>query len=129
MEDKKSLAQFFLGSFIISVSSGFGLVKSYNENLVLTALSLGFFILGFRICQDAVSKNNSLLPDINQTVSNLGKWKELILFSSGALLMSQGFIFLTSSISSQTVHYSFMGGILILGGYIPTHLVVNETII
>lgn len=130
MKNKKSLTLFCLGSTLIAASSGFGLVKSYNGNLVLTTSSLALFIAGFRICQTSISKNGSILPnELTDRALTLNKLKKVALFSIGGIIMSQGFIFLTAAISSQNMYYSFIGGILMFSGYIPAHLVVNETII
>lgn len=130
MVDRKSLTQFFLGSFIISVSAGFGLVKSYSGSVPWTILSLIFFLVGFRVCQNAVSsRNSSILPDRRQMIWGLEKWREIAFFFVGASAMGQGFIFLTSSISGQVVQYSFIGGFLILGGYVPMHIAFNKTLV
>lgn len=124
MEDKKSLIGFLLGSLLISFSSGFGLVKSYSGDLIMTALSLSLFIIGFRICQEEVSDDTKTLSDL---ILNLPELEEGVLFVIGALLMSQGFVYLTTSIIEVSVLYSVIGGLLIFGGYLPTHYSINNT--
>lgn len=119
---------FAAGSFLIALGSGFGLIQSYEGNTLLVAASLITFFSGYRLCQQSVSQEGLQLEVLKSYLFENNKAK-IAYLSTGTLMMSQGFVFLTSSIIGEGMMNSLMGGALIITGYVPAHLSINETVI
>lgn len=125
----KPVILFSMGSGMISVGSGFGLIQSFSGNLFDVTASIVLFISGFRLCQHSISQRSLKSGLFGEGEIGPIKWTRPILFAIGVPLMSQGFIFLMSSVETGYYIESLIGGGLIIGGYVPAHLSVNETFV
>lgn len=118
------------GFLLIALGSGVGLAQSYAGNTVLVAVSLVSFIAGYRICQYSLSEKETFeLLVLSSESRDISSRKEFAYLLTGVAMISQGFIFLASSIQGKGIECALIGGVLIILGYVPTHLSVNETVI
>lgn len=112
---RKSVVSFAIGSFLIALGSGFGLIQSYEGNTLFVATSLITFFSGYRICQQSLSKKGMEIDKLKSYIlSNNGAKMAYLL--TGTLMMSQGFVLLTSSIIGSGMMNSLMGGAFVILG-------------
>lgn len=125
--DARKLVLFLVGSTFVAVSSGIGVMSSYEQNMPLVTVSLTFFLLGFKISEISISKKFE--PRKLVSVKEEINIRRIVLLLLGIMIASFGFSEIGGSISSEETWRSVLGSLYILVGYPMIHYGMEREII
>jgi hypothetical protein len=131
LNDVNEFSWLVLGSIIIALSSGIGLVSSFAGRYLVVYISLLGFLLGYRICQIGVYNGkgaSSIIFKEGKGVLKTGNIDRLGLLS-GSLLISMGFVLLTGAIQTASLIQAANAAVIMGAGYMVTHWIVNNTLV
>jgi hypothetical protein len=119
------------GSALISVSSGIGLVRSFNGDFVSVYFCLLGFISGYKIAQIGIyngRKSGNIFTEYFRRIKTYGKIDALSLFG-GSIFMTIGYVVLTRGIIEASVVDTVVSAIVMGAGYILVHWAINNTLV
>lgn len=127
-----SFIQFLVGSSMIVVGGTVGLIYSFNGFFIPVFAGFTSFVAGYRICQFSISskKINELSESLKiQKIFSSREIVNLGLFAMGGIIFSRGFVELGTAVQLLSIETGLTAGALIIAGYIPAHLSVNDSVI
>ncbi|MFB6294338.1 MAG: hypothetical protein ABEI97_01115 [Candidatus Nanohaloarchaea archaeon] len=129
--DAASLAWFSIGSVLIAISSGFGLIAAFRFNVPMVYANMGLFFLGYKLCQIALHETGPELLSPASVRERLQRLRvvDAIAIIGGGGFMGIGFTLMAQAVTGQTILLGLSAGINLGGGYILAHWGINNRLV
>lgn len=114
-----------LGSGILCYGGALAAVSAFREQLLLVAAGFGLFVYGYRVSQFGVHSNRrrpALLPTVKDA-------PRLLTVGIGILVGAYGGMVGAQAIIDPEPFAMLASGVLMVAGYIITHIAINEAIL
>lgn len=123
--------RFLVGSAGISAGSGVVGLSAFRDDLLAVYLGLVLFVVGFRICQSALSEGGTgMIPDgFDPEAAAAGRLLTVVtsLFV-GLLLLGFGIMAFARAVRSPGLRPALVAGTASIGGYLIAHIAVQGSV-
>ncbi|QKQ98412.1 hypothetical protein GKQ38_02715 [Candidatus Nanohaloarchaea archaeon] len=130
-KDFYKLYWMLIGSGLIVVSSGYGLVSGFNGGFFQVYISLVGFVSGYKIAQIGLHNgraSKNIFKEYFFRIKNYSRI-DLVSFAGGSALMALGFLTLTESILQMNPLLAATSAVSMGAGYMIGHWAVNNTLV
>lgn len=131
---RENLSRIYLmiiGSGLITVSSGYGLVSAFKGNFLQAYISLIGFFSGYKVAQIGLHNGRDSMKVFKSYITKIESYSrlDLISFMGGSILITLGFIALTQSIIEVNILLAATSAVSMGSGYIIGHWAINNTLV
>lgn len=120
---------FAVGSVMIAIASGAGLVAAYRFDVVAVYLYLAVFLVGYKLAQLGLNDPHALASLNPHSRLLQMRWADRISILGGSGFMGLGFVLLTQGIAGQQFLFSLASAIIMGSGYVLAHWGMNNTLV
>lgn len=120
-----------LGSSLISVTAGIGVIRGFKGEFVSVYLCLMGFIAGYKMAQIGIyngKESGDIFTEYLRRIRTYGK-TDILSFFGGSIFMTMGYIMLTQGIIRASIFDTASSAVIMGAGYILVHWAINNTLV
>lgn len=120
-----------LGSGLVVLGSGFGLVAAFKGDILTVYLSLIGFVTGYKVAQIGLHngrESKSIFKDLILRAVDYSRLDKLSVLA-GSVLMTLGFVTLAKSITQFEASMAAAAAVTMGSGYMVEHWAINNTLV
>jgi len=133
-EDGKDVFKIFymlIGSVLIAISSGYGLVAGFQENFFTVYMALLVFVSGYKISQIGLHngrESGNIFKEYFRRIRSYNK-TDGISFIGGSAMMALSYVLLSQAILELSVLLAAASAVSMGAGYMVVHWAINNTLV
>lgn len=131
LSNRFQFAWLVLGSSLIAVSSGIGIIRGFKGEYISVYLCLMGFIAGYKMAQIGIyngRKSGDIFTEYLRRIKSYGK-SDILSFIGGSIFMTMGYVMLTQGIIQASIADTASSAVIMGAGYMLVHWAINNTLV
>jgi hypothetical protein len=120
-----------IGSLLIALSSGYGLVAGFHDDFSSVYLGLIGFVSGYKVAQIGIHNGRESSNIFLEYYNRMKSYSRIdsLSFIGGSLMMALGFLTLSQAIVTIKISMAAAAAVSMGAGYMVCHWAINNTLV